>query len=49
MAKIKIEIIEIKRKLEIKQQYIWNNKQFQKNILEIINIKLKELIEQDKI
>ena len=49
ITKIKIEIIEIKKKLEAKQQYTWNNKQFQKHILEIINTKLKELSDQEKI
>ena len=49
LTKIKIEIIEIKKKLEAKQQYTWNNKQFQKYILEIINTKLKELSDQEKI
>ena len=48
ITKIKIEIIEIKKKLKAKQQYTWNNKQFQKHILEIINTKLKELSDQEK-
>ena len=48
IIKIKIEIIEIKKKLEAKQQHTWNNKQFQKHILEIINTKLKELSYQKK-
>ena len=42
MNLIKNKIIEKKKELDKKQQYIWSNKEFQRYILEVINIKYKE-------
>ena len=43
MNLIKNKIIEKKKELDKKQQYIWSNKEFQRYVLEVINIKYKEI------
>ena len=43
MNLLKNKIIEKKKELDKKQQYIWSNKEFQRCILEVINIKYKEI------